>query len=139
MGKHFRWGRSDKSRFRPIDLRSANSYSGATAVTGGTLRVGPGASLANSSAISISNGGTLSLTAANALSSNAAVSLTGNGSQLGLAADQQIGSLAGTAGTSIYVDPGVTLTTGTSNTSSIFLAISAAMAREISSSSAAAA
>jgi outer membrane autotransporter protein len=103
-----------------LDLRSANSYSGATAVTGGTLRVGPGASLANSSAISISNGGTLSLTAANALSSNAAVSLTGIGSQLGLAADQQIGSLAGTAGTSIYVDPGVTLTTGTSNTSSAF-------------------
>lgn len=103
-----------------LDLRSANSYSGATAVTGGTLRVGPGASIANSSAVSVSNGGQLGLSAANALSSNAAVTLTGTGSQIGLSADQRIGSLAGTAGTSIYVDQGVTLTTGTSNTSSVF-------------------
>ncbi|GAA5628163.1 hypothetical protein Brsp05_03459 [Brucella sp. NBRC 12953] len=103
-----------------LDLRATNSYSGTTAVTGGTLRVGPGASIANSSAISISNGGQLNLSATNALSSNAAVSLNGTGSQIGLAADQQIGSLAGTAGTSIYVDQGVTLTTGTSNTSSVF-------------------
>lgn len=103
-----------------LDLRATNSYSGTTAITGGTLRVGPGASIANSSAISISNGGLLGLSAANALSSNAAVSLNGTGSQIGLAADQQIGSLAGTAGTSIYIDQGVTLTSGTSNTSSVF-------------------
>ncbi|MDH7792568.1 autotransporter domain-containing protein [Ochrobactrum sp. AN78] len=103
-----------------LDLRSVNSYSGATAITGGTLRVAPGASIVNSSAISISNGGRLNLSAANALSSIAAVSLTGTGSQIGLAANQQIGSLAGTAATSIYVDQGVTLTTGTSNTSSVF-------------------
>lgn len=103
-----------------LDLRAANSYSGTTAVTGGMLRVAPGASIANSSSISISNGGMLGLSAANALSANAAVSLTGAGSQLGISANQQIGSLTGTADTNIVFDDGLTLTTGTSNTSSVF-------------------
>jgi len=103
-----------------LQLLGANSYSGTTSVAGGQMLIGPGGSLQNSSAINISNGARFGVVAANALSSTVAVNLTGVGSEFQATTDQQIGSLAGAAGTRIWLNPGATLTTGGSGTSTTF-------------------
>ncbi|MGN6146502.1 MAG: beta strand repeat-containing protein, partial [Mesorhizobium sp.] len=103
-----------------LDLFGANTYFGSTNVAGGLMRLVTGTTLLNSSAINISNGATFSTNTTNNLSSAVAVDLTGAGSRFATSTDQQIGSLAGAAGTSVWLDPGVVLTTGASNTNTIF-------------------
>ncbi|WP_263498419.1 autotransporter domain-containing protein [Mesorhizobium sp. CA13] len=103
-----------------LQLEGANTYSGATNVEHGLMLVASGGSLQNSSAINISNGAQFGVFAADALSPTAAVNLTGAGSEFQAITDQQIGSLAGAAGTRIWLNPGVTLTTGGNNTSTTF-------------------
>ncbi|MBN8975866.1 MAG: autotransporter-associated beta strand repeat-containing protein [Rhizobiales bacterium] len=101
-------------------LLGNNTYSGTTNIAGGVMKVGPGASLRNSSAINISNGAKLGVDSINALSQATAVGLTGAGSMFATSTDQQIGSLAGDAGTNVWLDPGVVLTTGANNTNTVF-------------------
>jgi autotransporter-associated beta strand protein len=101
-------------------LLGDNTYFGATNIAGGVMKVGPGASLRNSSAINISNGAKLGVDSINALSQTTAVGLTGAGSMFATSTDQQIGSLAGDAGTNVWLDPGVVLTTGANNTNTVF-------------------
>jgi|GEM_PF-1287139 len=103
-----------------FELNGANTYSGATNVASGFVRIGTNGSLLNSTAINISNGAQLSVVGASALSPTAAVSLTGVGSRLTLKAGQSIGSLAGTAATGVWFDPGMVLTTGGNHTSTVF-------------------
>jgi len=103
-----------------LSLRGANTYSGATNVASGFMRIGPGGSLLNSTAISISNGAHFNVVAPSALSPTVAVSLTGAGSLFSLTAGQSIGSLAGTTGTRVWLDPGMMLTTGGNHTSTVF-------------------
>ncbi|WP_336814696.1 autotransporter domain-containing protein [Bosea sp. MMO-172] len=103
-----------------FSLRGANTYSGATNVASGFMRIGPGGSLLNSTAINISNGAHFNVIAPSALSPTVAVSLTGVGSLFSLTASQSIGSLAGTAATRVWLDPGMMLTTGGNHTSTVF-------------------
>lgn len=103
-----------------FELRGANTYSGATNVASGFMRIGTGGSLSNSTAVNISGGAHLSVVGASALSPTVAVSLTGAGSRFSLTAGQSIGSLAGTAGTGVWLDPGMVLTTGGNHTSTVF-------------------
>ncbi|WP_293810654.1 autotransporter-associated beta strand repeat-containing protein [uncultured Bosea sp.] len=103
-----------------FELNGTNTYSGATNVASGFMRIGTGGSLLNSAAVNISNGAHLSVGGPSALSPTVAVSLTGAGSLLSLTAGQSIGSLAGTAGTGVWLDPGMMLTTGGNHTSTVF-------------------
>ncbi|WID97154.1 autotransporter domain-containing protein [Bosea vestrisii] len=103
-----------------LNIFGTNTYSGPTSVAGGTLRIGQGGSILNSTAINISNGARFVVFEPNALSSTGAVSLTGAGSQFETLFDQRIGSLAGGADTNVILSPGVVLTTGANNTSTIF-------------------
>jgi autotransporter-associated beta strand protein len=103
-----------------LNIFGTNTYSGPTNVAGGTLRIGQGGSILNSTAINISNGARFVVYEANALSPTGAVNLTGAGSQFETLFDQQIGSLAGGADTSVLLSSGVVLTTGANNTSTVF-------------------
>ena len=103
-----------------LNIFGANTYSGPTNVVGGTLRIGQGGSIRNSTAINISNGSRFVVFEPNALSPTGSVSLTGAGSQFETLFDQQIGSLAGGADTSVIPGLGVVLTTGANNTSTVF-------------------
>lgn len=103
-----------------FELNGANTYSGATNVASGFMRIGASGSLLNSTAVNISNGAHLNVRGPSALSPTVAVSLTGPGSLLSLTTGQSIGSLAGTAGTGVWLDPGMVLTTGGNHTSTIF-------------------
>jgi autotransporter-associated beta strand protein len=103
-----------------FELNGANTYSGATNVASGFMRIGTGGSLSNSTAVNISGGAHLSVVGPSALSPTVAVSLTGAGSRFSLTAGQSIGSLAGTAGTGVWLDPGMVLTTGGNHTSTVF-------------------
>lgn len=103
-----------------FELNGANTYSGATNVASGFMRIGASGSLLDSTAVNISNGAHLNVRGPSALSPTVAVSLTGPGSLLSLTTGQSIGSLAGTAGTGVWLDPGMVLTTGGNHTSTIF-------------------
>ncbi|MGX1740605.1 autotransporter domain-containing protein [Bosea sp. NPDC055353] len=103
-----------------LNIFGASTYSGPTNVTGGTLGIGHGGSIRNSTAINISNGARFNVYEPNALSPVAAVNLTGTGSEFSLIFDQQIGSLSGEADTQVRFNPGIVLTTGTSNTDAVF-------------------
>jgi autotransporter-associated beta strand protein len=76
-----------------VDLLAANTYSGGTIVNGGTLRLGPGASLLSGSTLTI-NGGTFDL----------------NGN------NQTLGALSGTGGTLALGSGTLTLDTSIANT-----------------------
>jgi len=65
-----------------LSLDNANTYSGPTTIAGGTLALGTGGSVLNSSSISISNGATLNVTA-NGLTLGATQILTGKGTVSG--------------------------------------------------------
>ncbi len=81
-------------------LGGVNTYAGATAINGGTLRVGVANALPANTAVSVGAGGTLDL--------------AGN--------SQAIGSLAGVAGSFVTLGAG-TLTTGGDNTNTAFAGI----------------
>ncbi|EKD69802.1 MAG: YapH protein, partial [uncultured bacterium] len=60
-------------------LGGTNSYSGATIVNAGTLRVNSAAALGNTSGTTVSSGGTLNINFSGALTNAAAISLSGTG------------------------------------------------------------
>ncbi|MGJ4998884.1 autotransporter domain-containing protein [Bradyrhizobium sp. HKCCYLS3077] len=101
------------------DLYGINSYSGATVVDGGVLRVTSSGTLLNTPTIDVYNSGTFSLGTANGLSNSVGITLHDAGSSLALGVDQTIGSLAGGAGSFVHLSSG-SLTTGTNNGSGVF-------------------
>ena len=103
-----------------LNIFGTNTYSGPTNVAGGALGIGSGGTISHSSAINISNGARFSVYEPNALSPTVAVNLTGAASEFSLVFDQQIGSLSGGTDTQVRLQPGVVLTTGANNTSTIF-------------------
>ena len=76
-----------------LELSGANSYTGLTTVSAGTLRLAGGAAIADSGAVNLST----------------------SGATLRLLANETIGSLTGIAGTSVILQNNSTLTTGDAN------------------------
>jgi autotransporter-associated beta strand protein len=78
-------------------LSGANTYTGATTISGGTLTVMGGSALADGARVAVANGATLNV-----------------------GVDEVIGSLSGVAGSSVTGAAGAVLTTGGDNSSTTF-------------------
>jgi len=101
-------------------LTGTNTYSGATSVTGDTLRVF--GSITNSLVFNIDNAA-LNIAGSGAINSSAAVTLT-NAAQFAVSPTTlQIGSLSGDSTSSVFLGAGTTLVVGTNNTSTTFAGI----------------
>lgn len=103
-----------------FELRGVNTYAGATNVAGGVMRLTSGGTLLNSTAINVSNNARFIIYGPNALSPTVTVGLNTAGSEFEAIADQQIGSLSGVAGARVWLNQSAVLTTGASNTSTVF-------------------
>lgn len=102
------------------DLYGVNSYSGATNISGGSLRIALGGTLLNSQQITIAGGADFDVVTANALSSQARVTLNGANARFRINGDQSIGALSGTAGSQVFFGAGRNLSVGGNNSDSSF-------------------